>query len=127
MSITDAMPKEWRNALKKITFPKDIINNLEFPHVNLANDTDKDVTQVTSKEFYTVFLKQMEGVPSCINALAEKMSLTFTGKEWEYIFTRSTSIVYDTWILDTQYKILHRCYATNSIIYKLAGFLASLA
>ena len=87
MSIIDAIRKEWRNALKKITFPKDIINNLEFPHVNLANDTDKDVTQVTSQDFYTVFAKKKEGIPSCINAWEERIGLTFTTKECENIFT----------------------------------------
>ena len=38
--------------------------------------------------------------------------------EWENIFTLSKMTICDTKVLDVQFKILHRCYATNSIIHK---------
>ena len=47
------------------------------------------------------------------------MTTMLTAGDWAYIFTLPMETVWDTKIIAMQYKMLHRAYATNSIIPKL--------
>ena len=46
------------------------------------------------------------------------MQIDLPLKQWENIFLIARKSVKDTRVLDIQYKILHRCYASNSTIAK---------
>ena len=39
-------------------------------------------------------------------------------KDWQYIFTLAKCTISNTKVIELQYKIIHRCYATDSIIAK---------
>ena len=117
MSLIDAIPIEWRQMLKTCNFPLDIINNNENPHM-LINDQFKDISQVKSKEIYLAYLKLHKHEANCIDAWNERLSDPIPMEDWKYIFTLTKKTVTDTRILSMQYKIIHRCYATNSTICK---------
>jgi hypothetical protein len=117
MSIIDAIPAEWRKVLKSSNFPKTAEINLEDPHIYL-NGQQRNILVVESRDLYIELLKQIEGTPSCIKAWNDRCGLNLTIKEWEYIFCLPKLTLRDTKVLEVQYKILHRSYATNSIISK---------
>ena len=63
-------------------------------------------------------MANIEGTPSCYKTWAEKIGIGYRREDWQKIFLLPKQCVRDTRILDMQYKILHRCYATESIICK---------
>ena len=117
MAIIDAIPKNWKKQLKTCTFPNTAVNSAENPHMKI-NTQFKDVTQIKTKEIYIELLKKTETKPTCIEAWNTRLSIFYTDKDWESIFTLPKLTVCDTKILELQYKILHRCHATDSIISK---------
>ena len=70
-----AIPREWRKMLSECSFPRNVINNQELPHIEIAKNVFKDITQVDSKEIYLTFLKKKEGKPSCTDAWNSKLGL----------------------------------------------------
>ena len=117
MSLIDAIPNSWRQILKTCNFPLNIIHNDENPHL-LINEQHKDITQVKSKEIYITYLKLNECKANCIEAWNKRLDIHLTTVDWRKIFILAKQTVCDSRILTMQYKILHRCYATNSIICK---------
>ena len=117
MSLIHAIPIEWKNKIKSCTFPIHIIDNTEDPHIKI-NDQHKNITQVKSRDIYLKLLKLQELKPNCIEAWNSRLDLNLGVKDWAYIFTLPKETVSDTKVIAIQYKILHRCYATDSIISK---------
>ena len=117
LGIISAIPKPWRKLLKECNFRLDTINNNEDPHIKI-NDQYKNIKLIKSKEIYLKLLKQKETTPPCIIAWNSRLNLNLSAKEWSYIFTLPKHTVCDTKVLEMQLKILHRFYATNSIISK---------
>ena len=115
--IIDSIPTEWKKKNKSCTFPKRLINNTEDPHIRI-NHQDKNVTQVKSRDIYIKLLKLQETQPNCIEAWNSRLDLNLGIKDWAYIFTLPKETLCDTKTIEVQFKILHRCYATDSIIYK---------
>lgn len=117
MGIIDAIPKQWRQILNRCNFPTNLINNTEEPHIAI-NDQSKNITQVTSREIYFKLLKEQETRPNCINAWNIRLNTNLNTEDWSKIFTLPKLTLSDTKVIELQFKILHRCYATNSIIAK---------
>ena len=63
-------------------------------------------------------LKQQEVTPNCINAWNLRLQLNLSNLDWSYIFTLPKNTICDTKVLEMQFKILHRCHATDSLISK---------
>ena len=116
MSLVDAIPLKWRHMVTKCTFPTNLISNAEVPYVEFPENAAKEVTQVSSKDFYTFFKKS--SAPSCLDAWNTRLQINFSQKYWAQIFCLSKQTVSDTRVLNMQFKLIHRCYATNSIISK---------
>jgi len=117
MGLVDAIPNKCKRLLRTCKFPLNITDNDEDPHIKI-NDQDKNITQTKSKEIYHSLLKRIESTPNCIEAWNKRLPHTLTPEDWAYIFTLPKATVCDTKIIAMQYKILHRVYATNSIISK---------
>jgi hypothetical protein len=54
--------------------------------------------------------------PTCIEKWHEKYNLTFTEQEWKMIFTLAKIHTLDIRVIELQYKIIHRTYASDSIV-----------
>ena len=117
MKLIDAIPQDWRKKMQNCAFSTNMVKNNEKPHIKI-NNIDKHILQISSKEIYLKLLKNIETEPSCINAWNQRLQLTVPIKDWQYIFTLAKSTISDTKVIELQYKIIHRCYATDSIIAK---------
>ena len=117
IKIIDAIPAEWRRKIQCCSFSTNMVKNKESPHVKI-NNIDKNILVITSKEMYLKLLKCNETPPTCIAKWNEKLNLTLSSKDWEYIFTLPKYTLSDTKVMELQLKIIHRCYATDSIISK---------
>ena len=117
MSIVDAIPREWRQLIKNCNFPPYVIKDKELPHLKI-NDQYKNITQIKSNEIYLKLLKQQEKEPSCISNWNTRLNLDLQREDWAYIFTLPKTLTKNTLVIETQFKILHRYYATNSLISK---------
>ena len=117
MGLIDAIPKEWKILLKNCYVPSVLINNQEDPHIEI-NKQQTNITQVKTKDLYIKIQSSKEQDPSCIKAWNERLDIHLNQDDWTYIFTLPKSTLCDTKLIELQFKILHRCYATNSIISK---------
>ena len=117
MGLIDALPSEWRKQIRNCNFPLNIINNDEDPHMKI-NDQNKNIKQVKGRDIYLTFLKEEETKPNCIDAWNSRLKLDLTCDDWAYIFTLPKATICDTKVIELQFKVLRRCYATNSIISK---------
>ena len=63
-------------------------------------------------------MSKKECLPNCIKAWEKRLQTEIPINQWEKIFLLARKNVKDTRVLDIQYKILHRCYASNSTIAK---------
>ena len=117
MGIIHAIPKSWKQSLTECNFPLHVIDNREDPHF-MINDQYKNITQIKSRDLYTSLLKKQEVIPTCIKSWNTKLHCNLTIEEWQHIFILPKLTVCDTKVIEMQYKILHRCYATNSMISK---------
>ncbi len=117
MGIIDAIPKEWKKQLKTCYIPNFLINNEEDPHLEI-NQHQTNITQVKSKDIYIKLQSYKEREPTCIQSWNQRLNIQITPDDWAYIFTLPKLTVCDTKVIELQFKILHRFYATNSIISK---------
>ena len=117
ISLIDAIPQKWRQALKRARISLNAVSTEELPHTKIKG-RDKPVTLTATREYYWKMMSDIEGVPSCYNAWAERINLSYNQEDWQKIFMLPKQCIRDTRILDMQYKIIHRCYATESIICK---------
>ena len=117
MGIIDAIPKEWKKQLKTCYIPNFLINNDEDPHIEI-NQHQINITQVKSRDMYIKLQSFKEQEPTCIQSWNQRLNAQITPDDWAYIFTLPKLTVCDTKVIELQFKILHRFYATNSIISK---------
>ena len=117
ISLIDAIPQEWRKKLKRANINLDIVNTDELPHVKMTGG-DRAVTLTSTREYYWKMMANIEGTPSCYKAWADRLGIEHSREDWQKIFMLPKQCVRDTRIIEMQYKILHRCYATESIICK---------
>ena len=113
ISLLDAVPKRWRDMLKKgITGKHPAI---ELPHVNLL---DRKVTTdvLTSKQCYNELIKRIKQKPTCIQTWANDHGFGMNKDTWQDIFLLPFSITKETKLREFQLKIIHRVYATDSYV-----------
>ena len=116
-SLTQALPSNWKKILKSQIIKENAISKSEAPHLAI-NGNDKNIKLVETKEIYLTLLSKNEKTPSCVSAWNERLQENISEEEWAKIFTLPRTTTCETSVLNIQYKILHRCYATNSKISK---------
>ena len=117
MSLIECIPQTWKKALCSQNFKHSAISNLEDPHIKI-NTQYKNITQTKTRELYIKLVKNVETEPTCIKSWNQRLDMNLTTDDWTRIFTLPSRTLFDTRIIELKYKILHRCYATNSIISK---------
>ena len=116
MSLIDAIPVQWRRQLKH--FNATAVNNAELPYLKI-NDSQRAILLLSSKDVYRQILRPKEGTPSCIENWNKRLADTKVSfDEWKQIFCLPKDTVRETRVLEVQFKILHRCYATRSKVNK---------
>ena len=112
--LKDAIPKKWRKILVNSNL-LDLNPANEALFVNF-NKYSKPVKIVKSKTIYWLLNTVTVTVPSCINAWFEKYFIEFSDIKWKYIFTMANSITMNTKLIEFQFKIIHRVYASDSYV-----------
>ena len=117
MALIDAIPQKWKSIVKTQNIPHSALNNQEVPHMKVGMNM-KDIRQVKTCEIYSSLLSSIETNPPCVDAWSKRISTVLTENDWKKIFSLPKLTTLETKVLNVQYKILHRCYATDSKIAK---------
>jgi hypothetical protein len=114
MSLIDAIPSEWRKKIKSSHLVP-ICPKEEAIFLTLKNKS-KPINLVKSKEIYWYLNDKNKCTPTCIKSWNDKYDINFTDLEWKHIFSLPISITADTKLREFQFKIIHRAYATDSVV-----------
>ena len=124
MSLIDAIPVQWRKQLKN--FNAAPVSNTELPHLKIK-DRSRAILLLSSKDLYWQIMQPKEGTPSCIKKWNKRLAdITVTLEEWKQIFCLPKDTVRETRVLEVQFKILHRCYASRSKVNKWDSTVSAL-
>ena len=104
-SIKHAIPHKWKQLLKL---------NIPFENVKPC---EKQITLVSSKACYQLLLKGIITKPTCIDRWNDK-GYIFSEDIWKKIFLLPKFTTFNARSIMFQYKILHRIYASESILSK---------
>ena len=117
MCLRDAIPHEWRNTLTTNTHLQ-LIPDLEMVHITLGENNLKPVLFTKSKHIYWLLYNQNITTPTCKQSWFEKHFVAFNDKTWKNIYTLAKYLTQDTKLVEFQFKIIHRVYATDSYVAK---------
>jgi hypothetical protein len=114
LCIKHALPRKWMNLLKQ---PVKYNVNPEKEDIFLQIGKESiPIKIVSSKKLYwAIHSKQMEA-PTCKENWFKKYGIDFTESKWKTIFTLAKSVLCDTKLIEFQYKIIHKTYASNSYV-----------
>jgi len=112
--LVHAIPKRWRTMLKKDHTIN--INPKEETVFIKINKSMKPITVLKSKQVYWFLNLENIELPSCIKKWFDKYLIEFSPLQWKKIFTLSKSLTNNTKLIEFQFKIIHRVYASNSYV-----------
>ena len=114
MSLIDAIPSEWRKMLKsQRVIPMQ--PHMEDVFINI-NKQIKPIAIQSSRAIYWHFMSKNIVHPTCIKNWSEKYKIEFPDLIWKKIFSLPHSITQHTKLREFQYKIIHRTYASDSLV-----------
>ena len=114
LRIKHAIPCKWRNLLKQ-TPTQNIKPKEEDVFLTLGTES-KPINLFNSKKLYWAMQDKQNVTPTCKDSWFNKYYIEFTEHKWKYIFTLAKNITIDTRLIEFQYKIIHRTYASNSLV-----------
>ena len=103
MGFIDAVPKSWKKQLATMVLSDDSSGIL-------------NVTNISSRKIYWIMIDTIQQEPSCINSWKINYNISFTPEEWEKIFILPRSLSLDTKLQEFLYKIIHKIYASDSMV-----------
>jgi hypothetical protein len=112
--MVDAIPCEWRKKLKMCHLVP-IYPKKETVFLTLINKS-KPISLVKSREIYWFLNDKNKCRPTCIKSWSDKYDINFTDQQWKHIFSLAIGITADTKLREFQFKIIHRAYATDSVV-----------
>ena len=68
-----------------------------------------------SKQVYWFLNTQIIAKPSCFSKWFDKYFIEFSSFEWKKMFMLCRQVTNDTKLIEFQFKIIHRVYATDTI------------
>lgn len=114
LCLKDAIPYQWRCTLTQKTL-MEIEPNAETVYFKL-NKLLKPASLLKSKDIYWMINTQTTTTPTCYQSWFEKYFIEFSQFNWRRIFTLTKSITLNTKLIEFQYKIIHRVYASDSYV-----------
>ena len=115
MCLKHAIPKTWRHTLLTCQVLTEMEPHHETVYLKTKN-TLKPVKLLKSKEIYWILNNNNISLPNCVNKWFEKYFIDFSNSKWKQIFTLTKSITGDTKLIEFQFKIIHRAYASDSYV-----------
>lgn len=113
MCIRDAIPRQWHLLLKN-----NILLTI-YPHDETffvkINNTSKPLKLVKSKFLYW-YLNEKKLDKTKLHKKMEKYSLSFSDLQLKKIFLLNKNLTLETKLIEFQYRILHRVYASDSYV-----------
>ena len=112
--LKHAIPKRWRKLLKSNN-----IININPKQETVFLNMNKNVIPVAilkSKQVYWFLNTQKIDQPSCITKWFDKYLIEFSPAQWKKIFMLSKSLTNNTKLIEFQFKIIHRVYASDSYV-----------
>ena len=115
MCLKDSIPREWRNMLAQ-NYRVGINPVEETVFLALTNSIPKPVTLIKSKQIYWILNTNVITTPNCKHSWFDKYLVDYTENQWRKIFTLARNLTHDTKLIEFQFKIIHRVYATDSYV-----------
>ena len=111
--LKSSIPHKWCKLLYK-----------KFIHVNPHEETlyltihkdHKPIQLVKSRQIYWMLHNRKIIIPNCIKRWHEMYDITFSEQKWKQIFTLSQNLSDNTKLIEFQFKIIHRVYASDSYV-----------
>ncbi len=117
MSLIDAIPLRWRSMLKQQNIPQ-AINISEEPLYCSLENNEINIHKLKSNYVYWHIIKKMQRKPTCIESWNKRLNITLDTTNWKSIFCLPHQCTNNLEIKDLQIKIIHRFYASQSLISK---------
>ena len=95
-----AIPKSWKSSIQKID--------------NKQKSSIQKIKIISSKTSYWQFVSNVEKTPTCIKAWSEQYGIIFNQDEWNSIFQLPWLITSNRKLVELQFKIIHKVYASDS-------------
>ena len=112
--LKDAIPIKWRQLLRnQNTIDMNPIEEAVFINYNKIL---KPAKLVKSKEVYWALNTHTIVKPTCITSWFNKYFVDFSDIKWKNTFTLIKTITSNTKLIEFQFKIIHRVYASDSYV-----------
>lgn len=102
--ILAAIPHDWKNVIKKATHDLIVINITRGAKIE----------QCTSKYMYLDLVSLVRKAPTCINSWNKQYLISLNDVDWKKIFMLPWNTISNHKIIEFQYKIIHKVFASNS-------------
>ena len=114
LCLKHSIPLKWGRLLKQ----QGTVNvHPEREEVYItAGSESKPSYCFTSNKIYWILNNKQNITPSCEKTWFEKYYVEFSKSKWKYYFTLAKHTTCNTKIIEFQFKILHRVYASNSYV-----------
>ena len=118
MAMIDAIPTKWRKVLKTHKLNENCCDINEMPYCQVSETNVKNIFMVSSRELYWELINHTPLQPSCINAWNQRLPTEIDKSTWEKLFILPFRCTQNINVKEVQVKILHRFYASKSLIAK---------
>ena len=114
-ALKDAIPSKWRQTVKKMKIPNNVVSFDEDIHIRIGK-TDKPIKQITNKDLYWTFVKNKQQEP--IYKIKLQQELEIKEEEWPIIY-KIPRTIQDTKIRAFQYKLLFSLLPCNLYLNRI--------
>ena len=117
MSLIDAIPKEWKQLLKKQTINTSICSVDEPPFCKMEN-IERNIQAIKSAELYWYCISKNITIPTCIKSWKDRINVQQDESFWKKIFILPYKCTNSFKIKELQIKIIHRFYPCQTLVAK---------
>ena len=114
LSLKHAIPVKWKRILD-VNETYQLNPNAEAIFFTSQN-IKKPLSILKSKEIYWILNTEQTTAPTCQQKWFEKYYIDFSDRKWSDIFLLTKSLTLNTKLIEFQFKIIHRVFATDSYV-----------